>query len=185
MKKEFVLILLIALVIVISGCAEKQDIDTGDDIEITLIEGGSRFFVDKLMTEILNANIQVCKEPVNGNMICTIDPNIKLEKDILVDCAKNYQNENSDYNFEGKHSCVFFSEKVKYFYLDMIKNLDYEFVSVFETIEIIYIKKTNGCPRNDNLIREVGEQFPKSLSSPPYPIMTDIGLIQSTLYVCN
>lgn len=185
MKKELVLILLITVVIILSGCAGKQDINTSNgDIEITLTPGGSKFFIEKLMAEIFTGNILVCEETDSGNKICQLDKDFKLGEDILVDCAKNYQNKNSKYNFEGKHSCIFFSEQVKY-YLDFIKSGEYEFNSVLGAIELIDIQKIDGCPKYGNVVIERGEISTPVLSSPSFPIMTDIGVIESNLYVCN
>ena len=104
---------------------------------------------------------------------------------ILEDCALNSPPLPSEYNCNNKHSCEFFREKVAELLDGTLGewNKRFEFhstlVSPFEPQPIALIEpivsSKGGCP----LTR--GDRDTSGL----FPLQTDVGLVDSVLYICD
>lgn len=140
-------------------------------------EGDRKVFAQKglaasTMSAIMKTTIENCDEP-----------HLSLEKDILDECAKNYEyiTSYSGYSCNGKNSCDYLTEKIGEFLNQSlgVRGYPYEFESVIIDAKVTHaiigpIKSKGGCPPNKN--RE---------PSGPFFLSAGGRQVRSQLFICS
>jgi hypothetical protein len=112
----------------------------------------------------------------------------QIEKDLLEDCALNYDTKDTTngyslYRCNNRHSCVFLK--------DLTTNLLNETIGVWGkkyqlTSKLYLVGNTAGIPLLDvkNSLQGCPINFERDTSK-PFFLNTEIGLVESVLYICN
>ena len=110
----------------------------------------------------------------------------QIGKDLLEDCAGHKETEpdgNSMYRCGGKHSCVFLNETISHLFEltlgEWRKNYEFEsrllgYGDVDRTVTLLHITRGRGCPASRE--RDTSGLF---------PLNTEYGLVENTLYLCD